>query len=189
MLPLTLLILIICGIASGIIASGKGRSGFGWFLIGFLFGPIGFLASLIVSKEQRAPQVSQGVGSDTRTCPHCAETVKRQAKVCRYCGGELPEVADPKLQQKSADLLGAAAQGSGFFVERLLKEGADPNVADDVGVTPLMHAARHGDAAMVQQLLNAGADVAAMDSGGAGAIDYAEMANRTEVAEQLRAAT
>ena len=27
---------------------------------------------------------------ETRTCPYCAETVKARAKVCRYCGRDLP---------------------------------------------------------------------------------------------------
>lgn len=28
--------------------------------------------------------------SDERTCPHCAETIKRAAKVCRFCGRDVP---------------------------------------------------------------------------------------------------
>jgi hypothetical protein len=28
--------------------------------------------------------------SDERTCPHCAETIKLAAKVCRFCGRDVP---------------------------------------------------------------------------------------------------
>ena len=39
------LLWIICGIASGVIASAKGRSGLGWALVGFFLGPIGLLTA------------------------------------------------------------------------------------------------------------------------------------------------
>lgn len=32
---------------------------------------------------------------DTKECPFCAETVKRAAKVCRYCSKDLPEIVEP----------------------------------------------------------------------------------------------
>jgi hypothetical protein len=30
-------------------------------------------------------------GGDTRACPFCAETIKRAAVVCRFCGRDLPK--------------------------------------------------------------------------------------------------
>ncbi len=33
---------------------------------------------------------SEGGKEATRVCPFCAETIKAQAKVCRYCGRDLP---------------------------------------------------------------------------------------------------
>jgi hypothetical protein len=34
----------------------------------------------------------------TKACPFCAETIKQAAKVCRFCGRELP--AGPRSQQR-----------------------------------------------------------------------------------------
>src|SRR5712664_2503350 len=36
------------------------------------------------------PMKSEG----TRTCPFCAEVIKMQAVACRYCGRNLPRIAD-----------------------------------------------------------------------------------------------
>ena len=50
------------------------------------------------------------------------------------------------IEQQDLDdaLLRAAGNGNGFCVERLLKEGADPEARDMDGDTPLMMAASNG---------------------------------------------
>ena len=45
------LIWVICGVCSGVVASGKGRSGAAWFLFGLLLGPFGLLVAFVSSDE------------------------------------------------------------------------------------------------------------------------------------------
>ena len=52
----------------------------------------------------------------------------------------------------------AARKGHTKVVHLLLKEGADPGIADADGMTPLMSAAQRGYNVIVQMLLNKGAD-------------------------------
>ena len=73
---------------------------------------------------------------------------------------------DPSRTGKSElneRLAQAAERGRGRFVEFLLSAGADPNVADSSGATPLAHcvAARHDNntaLSVIKSLLEAGAD-------------------------------
>lgn len=67
------------GAVIGYAASQKrGFSGVGGVLGGALLGPLAFLmffVSGIVSANERG-----------RKCPHCAEWIKAEAKVCKHCG-------------------------------------------------------------------------------------------------------
>lgn len=73
------------------IANSKGFDALGWFFYGALLFPIA-LAHVIV-KPSRRPPVAPGVDpDDTKPCPQCAEAIKADAKVCRFCGNrEFPE--------------------------------------------------------------------------------------------------
>jgi hypothetical protein len=63
----------------GALAANRRRNGFGWFFLSLVISPLLGLLFLLVLPER-----------GMRTCPFCAEQVKSEATVCRYCGRDLP---------------------------------------------------------------------------------------------------
>lgn len=62
---------------------GAGSVGAAWF--GFAMPALGLLLALSVrSGEQIAAE--QGSYLGLRKCPHCAESIKAEANVCKHCG-------------------------------------------------------------------------------------------------------
>ena len=88
-LGIILFIFFFTGIASGVtcsmIASARGVSSGGWFILGILFN---FMAILFVSiaLQSQARLDEKGLIEGTRKrCNYCEEIVKRRAVKCRYC--------------------------------------------------------------------------------------------------------
>ena len=48
-----LVFMFLCGLITGIIGSNKGRSGFLWFVIGFLLAPLGIVLALVIKKDNQ----------------------------------------------------------------------------------------------------------------------------------------
>lgn len=81
---------------TGAIASSKGRSGFGWFLLGCFFSLLALIAAAAmpsIKADPNAPSPETHV-----RCPDCKELVLKEARKCKHCGCALvPESEQPKI--------------------------------------------------------------------------------------------
>jgi hypothetical protein len=72
----------VCGLVGGMIGKSKGQTA-GGVVAGIMLGPVGWLIVALV----------RPVGQ--RKCPYCAEQVKQEATVCRFCSRDLPPLPKP----------------------------------------------------------------------------------------------
>jgi ankyrin repeat protein len=87
--------------------------------------------------------------------------------------------------QQVAALHAAAAVRAIGAVERLLRAGADPDLAQQQGFVALHTAGMHGDALLAGLLLLFGADPARRDGAGKSAADHARAAGHDWLADRL----
>lgn len=70
-------------------ASSRGRSAIAWFGVAVLISPLFALIAVLVIGPPKKDGSGVALQSDTITCPHCAEMIKRAALVCRFCGHDI----------------------------------------------------------------------------------------------------
>ena len=83
-----LIVWIIIGIAIALIARSKGRSGIGWSIYAFVVWPIALVHILVLSRTSES-EMKRASAQGRRPCPHCAEYIKQEARVCPYCRKEV----------------------------------------------------------------------------------------------------
>jgi len=85
------IIALLIGLIPAFIAKNKGHNFVGWWLYGALIFIIALPHSIIV-KPNNEELERQKLNSGMKKCPHCAEIIKGEAAVCRYCNNEVSSV-------------------------------------------------------------------------------------------------
>jgi hypothetical protein len=75
----------------------RGRSCGGWFLVSLLISPLLAGLLVLVLPDLRQALNAQIEALHRRKCPYCAEQIRREAVVCRYCGHDVEPEAPVTL--------------------------------------------------------------------------------------------
>jgi len=89
-----LVILIMFGLATGLIGRAKGGSFLIWFAVGFFIPGLGLIAVVLSRREQAEPE---------RRCPRCGTVHKLYVQVCHRCGEDM-YLPDPSEVRPGPDL-------------------------------------------------------------------------------------
>jgi hypothetical protein len=118
-----LIIWIILCFVAGSIAENKGNSALAAFLISLVLSPlIGIVIALAEKPNEAVLEKKRLKSGESRKCPFCAELIKKDATVCRYCGRDVGNTATqpvPRAATVEEPKQAIPAQKSGMVISLL----------------------------------------------------------------------
>jgi hypothetical protein len=84
-----LILAALIGLLPAVIAANKGRSFIAWWFYGALIFIVALPHALLLKPDRAAQDRQTLAQGDAKKCPACAEIIRAEAKVCRFCGADV----------------------------------------------------------------------------------------------------